>query len=568
MTSAEKFLQQFRVIHKGGIGVSIVKTNEPYRIRTMFEDFSTMENLGFYVWTHRSGWFRHVKIKEVNFTGNDDDSVSKETIISSEYVREGSAFTVLQALEFLFKTPTDIGVGCIKHENAISLLFLPNFGIAPGDGSVNPNCVQAIIDLANELPATNSRVVLCVPPDWEVPSILRDSVVTINLDTPSVEELKAYFINLISSSLEPKAQDKVRKFTDPEINLICENGQGMSEADFTTISSRVLAELIAKKSDTQFAFKTFLRRFQDFKVELVNQTGTLSIMLPETISNVGGLGNLKRWLTVQRKCMSKKGREFGIDRISGCMIMGIAGVGKSLIAKAIGSTLNRVVVRFDVQSLFSKYLGGTEEKTRSAIKMIESISPCVLLIDEINTVFSSQGGDLDGGASSRVVGSLLTWMQETKKDIFFVMTANAIDNLPPQLTRKGRIDEIFSVTAPTPAEREEIIKIHLKKRNHYKEGMSLKNSIEASNTFVGAEIEAAVKEALKLAFFNGEATIDDTALAEQFKRMIPMAVTYKAQIDRLTEWAKTNAVPAGDIDVPVPVSVNTQQKRRIRGDLN
>ena len=219
--------------------------------------------------------------------------------------------------------------------------------------------------------------------------------------------------------------------------------------------------------------------------------------------------------------------------------------GKSMCAKAIAGELGLPLIKFDVSRCFAGIVGQTEGKVRSALTQVQAMAPCVILLDEVDKagIDPRQAGG-DGGVSKRVMGSILTFMQESTAPMFWVLTANRADSLPPELLRKGRMDEVFSVLPPNAEERTEIIRIHLSKRKQKMlKGADLQSLVDASRGYVGAEIEAAIKEAVVDAYTDGIKVTGDTIRA-QLACMKPISVAFKEDFDKMSAWADNNARPS------------------------
>lgn len=227
--------------------------------------------------------------------------------------------------------------------------------------------------------------------------------------------------------------------------------------------------------------------------------------------------------------------------------------GKSLIAKAIASTLQVPLLRLDFGRVFSKFIGDSESRVRSALDMVSSMGQVVLFVDEIDKGLGGIGqGGGDSGVSSRVLGSFLTWMQDNQSGALCVVTANKIDGLPPELFRKGRMDQVFSVGVPNRQERREALAVHLRLRDRDIADMDkrmIEQYLDASERFVPAEVEQTVKDALVLAYHDkGAEDLEGHHLVTAAKRIVPMAVSHAEQINAIEEWAKNNAVPANGVD--------------------
>jgi AAA+ superfamily predicted ATPase len=287
-------------------------------------------------------------------------------------------------------------------------------------------------------------------------------------------------------------------------------------------------------------------RLMEAKRELIQRKGLLEFIPPEIpLDQIGGLARLKQWLEQRRSGFSDQGRDFGLTPPRGVFLLGVQGCGKSMACKAVGSAWGVPILRLDPGRLYSKYIGESEQRFAQACELAEAMSPCVLWIDEIEKAFASAGSsESDGGLSRRIFGSLLGWLQDHPEGIFVAATANDIASLPPELMRKGRFDEIFFVDLPTPAEREEVFAIHLRRRERDPAGFDLPMLAAEADGFSGAEIEQAVLAALYAAFSNG-GKLTTELLAEELRSTYPLSVTQAERIDQLRHWAMGRCVPAG-----------------------
>jgi SpoVK/Ycf46/Vps4 family AAA+-type ATPase len=265
------------------------------------------------------------------------------------------------------------------------------------------------------------------------------------------------------------------------------------------------------------------------------------------MTDVGGLSNLKDWLVKRGRGFDKGAKDFGLTYPRGILLLGIPGTGKSLTAKAIGNEWHFPLLRLDMGKIFGGIVGESEKNIREALNIAEAIAPSILWIDEIEKGMSgiSSSGNTDGGTTARVLGTFLTWMQEKTKPVFVVATANDISQLPPELLRKGRVDEIFFVDLPTEKEREEIIKIHLTKKNRKPEKFKIQELAKQSKGFSGAELEEVVKEALFQAY-DEEKEITDGHISAAIDKTFPLSRTMHETIEKMRKWAESRAVLASD----------------------
>ena len=262
----------------------------------------------------------------------------------------------------------------------------------------------------------------------------------------------------------------------------------------------------------------------------------------ETMDTIGGMGGIKEWLHRRKAAFSDEARQYGLPYPRGVLLVGIQGCGKSSIAKAIASTFKQPLLRWDFGRLYNSLLGSTEESVRNAIKTAESIAPCVLWVDELEKGISgASGGHSDGGTSSRVFATFLTWMQEKTAPVFLVATANDVSQIPPEMLRKGRFDEIFFVDLPDDKEREDILRIHLKRTGVALENLDVAQLIEATQGFTGAEIEAVIIEAMHDAFLENQRPIHTQDLILSIEETVPLSRTMAERIDSLRTWAQNRA---------------------------
>ena len=263
-----------------------------------------------------------------------------------------------------------------------------------------------------------------------------------------------------------------------------------------------------------------------------------------TFADVAGLDNLKAWLDLRRDALlTDHGKDEGdIERPRGIMLLGVQGGGKSLAAKAVAGRFGIPLLRLDFGALFDKYIGETERNLRDALKIADVMAPCVFWLDEIEKGLAT-GDNGDSGTGRRIVGALLTWMAERKAPVFIVATSNDISRLPPELVRKGRLDEIFFVDLPDTATRREVFRIHLEKRRLPASQFDLDALAAASEGFSGAGIEQAVVSALYACRAEAQRPETDAILAE-LSRTQPLSVVMDQQIASLRAWARNRTVPA------------------------
>ena len=283
------------------------------------------------------------------------------------------------------------------------------------------------------------------------------------------------------------------------------------------------------------------------KSSIVAESGCLEFMeLNVDMESVGGLENLKEWMAISKNAYSIEARKENVPMPKGLLMVGVPGCGKSLTAKAVASTWNFPLIRLDISAAFGGVVGQSESNIRDALKIAEAASPCVLFIDEIEKGLAGAGGsgDLDSGVTQRVFGTILTWLNDVEKPVFVVATSNNLSNLPPELKRKGRFDEIFFLDLPDSRSRMEILNIHLNKWAPELAGSStLDHIVKLTSDFTGAELESIVKDAKKLAFSRSE-PVGESHLLEKAKSCTPMAKSMMEDIEEMRTEASVIGQPA------------------------
>ena len=285
------------------------------------------------------------------------------------------------------------------------------------------------------------------------------------------------------------------------------------------------------------------------KEQIIRKSGILDYFPKnESLKDVGGMDNLKEWLNKRQLAYDKEARDWGLKEPKGLLLLGVPGCGKSLIAKSIASSWNMPLLRLDVGKVFQGIVGSSEDNIRKAIATAEAVAPCVLWIDEIEKGLSGvqSSGATDGGVTSRIFSTILTWMQEKTAPVFVVATANNINQLPPELLRKGRFDEFFFVDLPSQKEKENIFSIHLQKNRQNVSSFALDILAQIAEGFNGAEIEECIKEAMFTAYVESQETniapkLQMIHILDAIKNTVPLSKTMEKQITDLRKFAVSRA---------------------------
>ena len=378
---------------------------------------------------------------------------------------------------------------------------------------------------------TSYKTLIILAPNLKLPNELEKDVTVVDYGLPDHEDLDQLLEGIIQSVKDNPQVDTT--LTETERDYILKAAQGLTANEAENVFAKSLVE--KHKFDVDVILSE--------KEQIIRKSGILEYYpFSESIGDVGGLDLLKEWMEKRTVAFTEKARDFGLPSPRGVLLLGVQGCGKSLSAKAIGSLWRLPLLRLDVGRIFAGIVGSSEENMRKAIRVAESVAPCILWLDELEKGFSGtqSSGMSDGGTTSRVFGTFLTWMQDKKAPAFVVATSNDVTSLPPELLRKGRFDEIFFIDLPTGEERTQIFRIHLQKRKRNPDEFDLDKLAAATPGFSGAEIEACVVEALYDAFDEDKALTTE-ALILAAHHTVPLSMTMRERIEDLREWANTRA---------------------------
>ncbi len=377
------------------------------------------------------------------------------------------------------------------------------------------------------------KAIILMSPVQTVPIELEKEVVVLDFPLPTMAELNLVLSNQLQESRNRKITTETReKLLKATLGLTKDEAEKVYRKAYVTTGKLTEAEVDIVLSE---------------KKQLIRRNGILEyIEEDETIDSVGGLDELKRWLTQRSNAFTERAREYGLPQPKGMLILGVPGCGKSLIAKTTCRLWGLPLLRLDMGRVYDgSMVGRSEANLRNALKTAESISPVILFIDELDKAFAGTSGsaDSDGGTSSRIFGSFLTWMQEKNSPVFVMATANRVERLPGEFLRKGRFDEIFFVDLPTSEERQEIFKIHLHKRRREIDRFDIEQLAKVSDGFSGAEIEQAIIAAMYDAFAQ-DREFTQLDIIAAIKATLPLSKTMTEQVTALRDWARQRARPA------------------------
>ena len=378
------------------------------------------------------------------------------------------------------------------------------------------------------------KTIILVSPVLEIPTELEKEVTVLNHPLPSREDLSALLDRIIADVKQFK-QVKI-ELDDAGRERLIQAALGLTLGEAENVFAKIIVKEERLSSDA--VGEVFAE-----KQQIIRKSGLLEYYATdESFENVGGLAVLKEWLHKRAAAFTSEARAFGLPAPKGILMLGVQGCGKSLCAKAVSNLWQLPLLRFDMGRMFGSFIGSSEENVRRAIAVAESVAPAILWVDEIDKAFAgSQGsGNSDGGTTARVFGTFVTWLSEKTAPVFVVATANDISQLPPELMRKGRLDEIFFVDLPSRDERSEIFRIHITKRGRVAGNFDLPALADASGNFSGAEIEEAINSALYDAFY-AKTDLTTTHVLAAIGETVPLAKTMAEHISQLRAWADGRA---------------------------
>jgi hypothetical protein len=433
------------------------------------------------------------------------------------------------------------GQGTI-HGTANPLILLRHLGTLTVEGIFHLKDLQSHLSDAATIRAfkesaqafgRNRSIIVLSGGGATLPPELAPFAVPLRLELPSREELKT-LLHRVLHTLRAKHDVQVSLGPDGLESLLhALSGLTLNQAR-QAIAWASIGDGVLSAEDVPRIVKR--------KGEAIQDGGLLEFYPPdENAFELGGFDRLKSWLERARLGFGAEARALGLTAPRGVLIVGVQGCGKSLAAKVIARMWQQPLLKLDAGRLYDKFIGESEKNMRRALDVAEAIAPSVLWIDEIEKGFAT-GGENDGGVSRRMLGTLLTWMQERRASVFVAATANDLSTLPPELLRKGRFDEIFFVDLPDAAEREAIFRIHLQLRKQDPAAFDVSGLASAADGFSGAEIEQAVIASLYRAL-HAKAPLTTALLCDELRQTVPLSVSRREDIDRLRTTARQRFVP-------------------------
>jgi hypothetical protein len=497
MHSSVTFPTEIETLIRARYPILYVITSEEMRVQEVLLDIAARRQKKVFEWTYSSG------------------IVPAGASIQSQKGRNPATKEPLAALDLVID---QIEPAIFLFKDFHPFLTRNNFAV-----------IRRLKDIALHLRNSRKTIVL-ISAVMEIPAELDKEITVINFPPPAKEDL-AVLLDTAIQDLRESQQVQIELDADGRDRLLqAALGLTLGEAE------NVFAKIIVKN---QCLSAGHVNEVFAEKQQIIRKSGLLEYYAAEEdFASVGGLGVLKDWLNKRAVAFTAEAQAFGLPPPKGVLLLGVQGCGKSLCAKAVSRLWQLPLLRFDMGRMFGSLVGSSEENVRRAIAVAESIAPAVLWVDEIDKAFtgSQSSGVADGGTTARVFGTFLTWLSEKSAPVFVVATANDVSQLPPELLRKGRLDEIFYVDLPLDEERAEIFRIHLAKRNRNSEEFDIQALVGASQEFSGAEIEEAIISALYDAFY-AKQELATTHVFTALSQTVPLARTMAEKVTEQRNWA-------------------------------
>ena len=394
--------------------------------------------------------------------------------------------------------------------------------------------ILALVNLANE-----SGGVVIVLTNGSVWNQLQRQGMTLKMDLPNEDEM----YSIIKEYIDDYRNEIPIEWDNTDIREAASTLAGVTRIEAENVIAALIANRCIRKSDMDEIRFAKDRLFSDISC-------LEKIDVDKSVKDVGGLEGLRKWLNEKKELLTPEKRDEmrakGLQPPRGILLVGVPGCGKSLSAKSISANWKLPLYRLDFATVQGSYVGQSEQQLKDALTTAENVSPCILWIDEIEKGLSgATGGSGDGGVSTRMVGQFLFWMQECKKQVFVVATANDVSMLPSELLRRGRFDELFFVDLPTADERKDILSLYMRKYlNLDFSGPFADKIVEISDGFTGADLESTVRDLAYRSIANDNFVLDTENIISAFNNVVPLSQTSPEKIEAIRDWGKERAVPA------------------------
>lgn len=500
MSDAAKCKELLRRYSIARIPFIAIDTIERARTLDILKEVSEELTLPFYVHTLSKGIYDLVTGKVIN----DDKSVYSAIDFMSEQMKRKQYMTLI-----LTEIPD------LSNDNADAKQILD------------------LVTLANE-----SGGVVMVLTNNAVWNRLQRLGMVVKMELPSEDEM----YSIIKEYIDDYRSEIPIEWDNNDIREAASTLTGVTRIEAENVIAALIANKSIKKSDMDEVRYAKDRFFSDI-------SGLEKIEVNESVQNVGGLSGLRKWLDEKKELLTPEKRDElrkkGLQPPRGILLVGVPGCGKSLSAKSISANWKLPLYRLDFATVQGSYVGQSEQQLKDALTTAENVSPCILWIDEIEKGLSGAGSANDGGVSTRMVGQFLFWLQECKKQVFVVATANDVSMLPSELLRRGRFDELFFVDLPTGEERKEILSLYMRRYLDIElDGELAERLIEVTEGFTGADLESTVRDLAYRVIANSTFSLDEENMITAFNNVVPLSQTSPEKIEAIRDWGRERAVPA------------------------
>ncbi len=483
-------LNELKILIESRIPLIQIETNEELRLLKYLEETAKEKKWDLYTWTVTFG------LKKI-----------------SEQAAVGKTSSLKEALQFIKDTPK------------LGIFILLDYQLHLTD-LISQRLIKEISQSYTQKPLT----ILLIGSNFELPDDLNKLFIKFKPSLPSPSQIRDIFAEEAHQWINAEPGRKLVGKIDV-MEMLFQQFKGIAEEDMRKLALNSISDDGKINLDD-------VRHVLDFKRQRLGKNGLLEFYTDSPdFSDLGGLDVLKAWLELRRSAFTGDDKALGVDPPKGILLLGVQGSGKSLAAKCVAGSWKVPLLRLDFGSLYAKYLGDSEHNVREVLIQAEAMAPCVLWIDEIEKGITSDGsGSTDGGVSRRLLATILTWMAEHKAKVFLVATANDVSQLPPELLRKGRMDEIFFVDLPDHDIRCDILRIHLNKRKINSLDFEIEKISDACKGFSGAEIEQALVAAIYVSL-SEHRPVKTQHLLNEMKLTKPLSILMSEKISGLRKWA-------------------------------
>jgi len=538
LTSMDNLRRQIDITTRASIGIIAIRSpvTEVFRVVETIYLSAKANQSAFRMWSMLHGWAAYEEdvVADLLATMDGDDDKLFNPI--KPLVTHRNTIAYLQAFEAIFSD--DVERRDFPDDCFYAMIDAHHYFEEPGMQAAIRRQAQRAYD-------SDQRIFIVLPETAEIPDAVAPYLHIIEYEYPKLSELSqvlSMMIDNLEEHLQPELDDEM-------LRVIGQNALGMTKTAFENAVALSITDWYqdaGSDSNNRVTFDHICSWIRKYKTEALRKTEVLELQESLPVDQIGGLQSYKQWMEMRKRTYEPAAIARGITPSRGVLVCGVPGTGKSLIAKAAGAQLALPVVRFDIGRVFGAYVGQSEGRMRSVLKLLDAMSPLVLMVDEVDKGFAgtSRGGSNDGGTSMRVFGTFLTWMQERnqkERPVFLVFTANRVQGLPPELMRKGRLDELWAVNSPNDDERIEIIRIHAKKRKLSIAESDLPLLVQHSDGLVGSEIESLVEQCLVRAYMSDSKALTVKDFLKERQYLKPLRESFAEDFKAIEDWGNTHA---------------------------